>query len=125
MARYLGLVIGFVFSFGCVSVSSAQEETELSSKFTITSLKYRSSDSGGLSRYPDCEDCMLIEGAIASGCGHGFVIKGATSGDEQAKLLKSLAMMAYSAGKQVQIGRLNCVKWNGGYRGHVNRIYVY
>ena len=119
--RFL-ILLAVLFS---ANVSAETAETYLSAKFTITSIKYRTSDSGGLTRYSDCEDCMLIEGSSSVGCGSGFVIRGATSGDEQAKFLKSMIMLAYTTGKQVQIGRQNCMKWNGDWKGHVNRVYLY
>ena len=115
------MIVLFIF----FASGSAAAEQLLSEKFTITSIQYRSSDSANLTRYEDCEDCMLILGAVSEGCGSGFVVKGSTSGSEEEKFLKSLVMMAYASGKQVQIGRSHCIKWNGSYRGQVNRVYIH
>ena len=117
----VGLV---VFSAFTISINAQASDTYISTEFKITSLKYRGSNSAGYSRYEDCADCLLIEGAVAPSCGNGFVIKGATAGDEETKFLRSLAMMAYAAGKTVKIGREHCLKWDGAYRGQVNRIYI-
>lgn len=80
-------------------------ETCISSEFKITKLKYRGSNSSGYSRYEDCADCLLIEGASAAGSGSGFVIRGGSSeaGKEEAKFLRSLVMMAHASGKNVQV----------------------
>ena len=107
-----------------VGMNAEAAETLLSAEFKITSIKYRGSNSVDYTRYEDCADCLLIEGASSPSCGSGFVIKGATAGDEESKFLRSLAMMAYASGKTVQIGREHCIKWEGAWRGQVNRIYI-
>lgn len=116
------LLSSFIFALLLPSLSMS-EETLLSGEFKITSLKYRGSNSVGYTRYEDCADCLLIEGGVAPDCGNGFVIKGA-SGNEEVKFLRSLAMTAYISGKKVKVGREHCVKWDGEWRGHVNRIYI-
>ena len=124
------LVFGFCLVF-CSLLSFASDETYLSSEFTITSIKYRGSNSANDTRYLDCKDCMLIEGVLSngtplysSGCGVGFVIKGANSGNEEAKFMSSLAMMAYATKQTVVMGREHCIKWNDAWRGHANRLYI-
>jgi hypothetical protein len=126
----LKLVFGFFLVMASV-LALASEETYLSSEFKISSIEYRGSNSANSSRYLDCNDCMLIEGTISngsavtsSGCGIGFVIQGANSGNDEAKFMASLAMMAYASKKTVVMGREHCVKWNDAWRGHANRLYI-
>ena len=120
-----GYLLALLMLFTSVlTINVEASETLLSAEFKITSLKYRGSNSVGYTRYEDCADCLLIEGAVAPDCGYGFVIKGATADDEESKFLRSLAMMAYAAGKTVKIGREHCLTWDGAHRGQVNRIYI-
>lgn len=100
------------------------EETHLSEPFNITGIKYRGSNSANNQRYPDCHDCLLVEGGSSGGCGSGFVIKGANSGNEESKFMASLVMMAYASGKTVIMGREHCIKWNDQWKSHANRIYI-
>ena len=101
-----------------------QAEQYLSDPFVITDIKYRSSKSAGGQRYDDCYDCLLIEGSASAECGDGFVIKGANSGDEEAKFLSSLIMMAYSSKQTVVLGREACQAWDGELKGLVNQAYL-
>jgi hypothetical protein len=118
MRAFLGLL--FLFYIG----HSVAEESHLSEPFKITSIKYRGSNSANNQRYPDCHDCILVEGGSSGGCGSGFVIKGANSGNDESKFMASLVMMAYASGTTVVMGREHCIKWNDSWKAHVNRVYL-
>lgn len=118
MRALFGLFL--IFCIGSVTA----EENHLSDPFKITSINYRGSNSAGNQRFPDCHDCILVEGGSSAGCGSGFVIKGANSGNQESKFMASLAIMAYASGKTVVMGREHCIKWNNSWRAHANRIYL-